>query len=50
MSILRAKPLGVFTALLTVSIWAAFLIGTRFAVSGDFTVEDIYNKYAVLGW
>ena len=41
MSILRTKPLGVFTALVTVSIWAAFLVGTRFAVSGNFTVEEV---------
>jgi drug/metabolite transporter (DMT)-like permease len=41
MPILRTKPLGVFTALVTVSIWAAFLVGTRFAVSGNFTVEEV---------
>ena len=33
--------LGVFAALATVTIWAAFLIGTRFAVSGNLTVDEV---------
>lgn len=37
----RKKILGVFTALVTVSIWASFLVGTRFAVSSHFTVEEV---------
>ena len=32
---------GVLAALATVSIWAAFLIGTRFAVSGNLTVDEV---------
>ncbi|MGB1546426.1 MAG: DMT family transporter [Candidatus Puniceispirillaceae bacterium] len=37
----REKILGVLTALVTVSIWASFLVGTRFAVSRHFTVEEV---------
>ena len=37
----QARMLGVTTALITVSIWASFLIGTRFAVSGVFSVEEV---------
>ena len=33
--------LGVLAALATVTIWAAFLIGTRFAVSGNLTVDEV---------
>ena len=33
--------LGVVAALATVTIWAAFLIGTRFAVSGNLTVDEV---------
>jgi drug/metabolite transporter (DMT)-like permease len=32
---------GVIAALATVTIWAAFLIGTRFAVSGNLTVDEV---------
>ena len=32
---------GVLAALATVSIWAAFLIGTRFAVSGNLSVDEV---------
>ena len=32
---------GVIAALTTVTIWAAFLIGTRFAVSGNLTVDEV---------
>ena len=40
-SLIQNKTLGLIAALLTVSIWASFLIGTRFAVKGNFTVEEI---------
>ena len=33
--------LGVLAALATVTIWAAFLVGTRFAVSGNLTVDEV---------
>jgi len=33
--------LGVLAALATVTIWAAFLIGTRFAVSGNLSVDEV---------
>ena len=33
--------LGILAALATVTIWAAFLIGTRFAVSGNLTVDEV---------
>ena len=32
---------GVLAALATVTIWAAFLIGTRFAVNGNLTVDEV---------
>ncbi|MBE1289564.1 MAG: EamA family transporter [Rhodobacteraceae bacterium] len=32
---------GLFVALATVTIWAVFLVGTRFAVSTNFTVEEV---------
>lgn len=37
----RTRALGLAAALATVAIWAAFLLGTRFAVQGTFTVEEI---------
>lgn len=37
----RTRPLGVAAALATVTIWAAFLLVTRFAVQGSFTVEEV---------
>ena len=37
----RDKALGILAALMTVTIWASFLIGTRFAVQGNFTVEEV---------
>ena len=40
-SLIQNKTMGLLAALLTVSIWASFLIGTRFAVKGNFTVEEI---------
>ena len=33
--------LGVLIALLTVSIWAVFIVATRFSVSTNFTVEEV---------
>jgi drug/metabolite transporter (DMT)-like permease len=41
MDFARMRALGLFAALATVTIWAAFLLVTRFAVQGDFTVEEI---------
>ncbi|MAT88688.1 MAG: hypothetical protein CL532_09125 [Aestuariivita sp.] len=38
---LKGKKLGYASALAAVSIWAVFLLGTRFAVSGSFTVEEV---------
>ena len=35
------KALGILAALITVTIWASFLIGTRFSVRGNFTVEEV---------
>ena len=32
---------GILAAIATVTIWAAFLIGTRFAVSGNLTVDEV---------
>ena len=40
-SVTNRKFLGYVAALVTVTIWAAFLVGTRFAVSKNFTVEEI---------
>lgn len=37
----RTRALGLSAALATVAIWAAFLLVTRFAVQGRFTVEEI---------
>lgn len=41
MDLPRTRALGLAAALATVTIWAAFLLGTRFAVQGSFTVEEI---------
>ena len=41
MSTAKLKGLGVAAALCTVTIWAIYLLGTRFAVSGNFSVEEI---------
>ena len=40
-SVIDRKFLGYVAALVTVTIWAAFLVGTRFAVTTNFTVEEI---------
>ena len=38
---LKCKKLGYASALTAVSIWAVFLLGTRFAVNGNFKVEEV---------
>ena len=38
---LDRRYLGVVIALMTVSIWAVFIVATRFSVSTNFTVEEI---------
>ena len=38
---LNRRYLGVVVALLTVSIWAIFIVATRFSVSTSFTVEEV---------
>ena len=38
---LNRSYLGVFVALITVSIWAVFIVATRFSVSTNFTVEEV---------
>ena len=35
------RYLGVLIALITVSIWAVFIVATRFSVSTNFTVEEV---------
>ena len=40
-ALLSAKLLGYLAAIITVSIWAAFLVGTRFAITKNFSVEEI---------
>ena len=40
-SVTNRKFLGYVAAVVTVTIWAAFLVGTRFAVTTNFTVEEI---------
>jgi len=39
--VLNKKFLGYLAIIITVSIWAAFLVGTRFAITKNFTVEEI---------
>ncbi|WP_170311864.1 DMT family transporter [Sulfitobacter sabulilitoris] len=41
MDIPGARALGLAAALATVTIWAAFMLVTRFAVQGSFTVEEL---------
>ena len=41
MNLLKTRAFGLMAALLTVAIWAAFLLVTRFAVQGNFTVEEV---------
>ena len=38
---LDRRYLGVIVALMTVSIWAVFIVATRFSVSTSFTVEEV---------
>ena len=35
------RYLGIIVALMTVSIWAVFIVATRFSVSTNFTVEEV---------
>ena len=37
----NCRYLGVLVALITVSIWAVFIVATRFSVSTNFTVEEV---------
>ena len=41
MKFLTTRAFGLFAAIATVMIWAAFMLITRSAVQGDFTVEEI---------
>lgn len=41
MSLPKTRALGLMAALATVTIWATFILVTRFAVQGDFTVEEL---------
>lgn len=41
MNLPRTRTLGLVAALATVTIWATFLLVTRFAVKGSFTVEEV---------
>tara|TARA_B110000027_G_scaffold130587_1_gene153609 strand:+ start:933 stop:1892 length:960 start_codon:yes stop_codon:yes gene_type:complete len=41
MQIPRTRALGLLAALASVIIWAAFMLSTRFAVKGNFTVEEV---------
>ena len=41
MNYISVKFLGIVSALTAVTIWALFLIGTRWGVSGNFSVEEI---------
>ena len=38
---LDRRYLGIIVALMTVSIWAVFIVATRFSVSTNFTVEEV---------
>ena len=38
---LDRRYLGIIVALMTVSIWAVFIVATRFSVSTSFTVEEV---------
>lgn len=41
MNLPRTREVGLLAALATVTIWAAFMLVTRFAVQGNFTIEEI---------
>jgi drug/metabolite transporter (DMT)-like permease len=49
MTLLQTRAFGLIAALLTVTIWAAFLIVTRFAVQDNFTVEEVLIMRLVPG-
>jgi drug/metabolite transporter (DMT)-like permease len=41
MNAVKGRVLGVSAAVAAVTIWAVFLVNTRFAISGNFSVEEI---------
>ena len=41
MDLPKTRAFGLAAAFATVTIWAAFLVVTRFAIQGSFTVEEI---------
>jgi len=41
MNLPKTRALGLIAALVTVTIWATFMLVTRFAVQGSFTVEEL---------
>ena len=41
MNAVRERALGVSTAMAAVTIWAVFLVNTRFAISSNFSVEEV---------
>ena len=41
MNVVKERALGVSTAVAAVTIWAVFLVNTRFAISGNFSVEEV---------
>ena len=41
MNAVKKRALGVSTAVAAVTIWAVFLVNTRFAISGNFSVEEV---------
>ena len=41
MNAVKARTLGVSTALAAITIWAVFLVNTRFAISSNFSVEEV---------
>ena len=46
----KTRVTGLLAALATVTIWATFLLVTRFAVNGDFTVEEVLILRLVPGF
>ena len=41
MNAVQERALGVLTAVAAVTIWAVFLVNTRFAISSNFSVEEV---------
>ena len=41
MNAVKERALGVSTAVAAVTIWAVFLVNTRFAISSNFSVEEV---------